>query len=212
MNHHQATDEYVVATDAADRQHRDPLRPERANSECALPQAPRDLVAVFVDPGRVCAPAALQGQIRPPRRTHQAAPLVPLASRAGLAPHSPHGSHVPRVPRVPRGQRAPLIAPTRSTQPNQTSRLPLQKPVALPHHACDPVPPDACPTVAAGRETGYPADGARWTPLPIQGYGFDREDRDRDQAENSFRSWRRFNVRKQINGGLELWHTTIQWL
>jgi hypothetical protein len=195
-----------VATDAADRQHRDPLRPERANSECALPRAPRDLVAVFVDPGRVCAPAALQGQIRPPRRTHQAAPLVPLAPRATLAPH------VPRVPRIPLVLRAALIAPTRLIRPNQTSRLRPQKPVALPHYASDPGPPDACPTVAAGRGTGYPADGARWTPLPIQGYGLDREDRDRDQAENSFRSWRRFNVRKQIIGGLKLWHTTIQWL
>ena len=201
-----------MATVAADRQHRDPLRPERANSECALPRAPRDLVAVFVDPGRVCAPAALPGQIRPPRQTHQAAPLVPLAPRVRPAPHSPHGPRVPRVPRAPRVLRAPLIAPTRLTQPNQTSHLPPQKPVALPHHASDPGPPDACPTVAAGRASGYPADEARWTPRPIQGYGLDREDRDRDQAENSFRSWRRFNVRKQINGGLKLWHTTIQWL
>lgn len=195
-----------MATDASDHQHRDPLRPARANSEYAPPRAPRGLVAVFVDPGRVCAPAALQEQIRPPRRTHQAAPLVPLAPRARSAPHPPHGSHVPH------GQRAALIAPSRLTQPHQTSRLPPQKPVALPHRAFDPGPPDACPTDAAGRGTGYPADGARWTPLPIQGYGLDREDRDRDQAENSFRSWRRFNVGKQINGGLKLWHTTLQWL
>ena len=147
---------------------------------------------MFVDPGRVYVPAALREQIRPPRRTHQVAPLEPLARLARLAPHSPHGPPVPQAPRH------------RHHQP--------QKPVALPHHASDPGPPDACPTVVSEKETDYLVDGAQWTPRPIQGYGFDREDRDHDQAENSFRSWRRFNVRKQINGGFELRHTTIQGL